>query len=390
MTSHAEDHSLLTGPDRIDLVRAALGVSDREALAVEVERVQARHDGLSVGYRVTQAAGSRHVMASTVPAALTSASVQLRDQAGLRRVALWEFPGDPQLPGLAVASRPDVVAGWLGQPVGLELVTYRAVRRAVIRVSGTRGTLAYLKIVRPGSAADLVARHEAVPGAPRLLGHPVPGVLVLQALAGETLTSRIAAGGRVPTLPDLLTASLTPPAGTLAPVEPTSARLADHVRALEARDLGSERGRVGGLATWAQESMAATRAPRPLVLTHGDLHGDNLLLDAQGRLCGVLDVDRSGPGHLLDDLACLLAHTEVSALMNDGAAGARLSAAARAWWRQATHPVLRCHTEPAVLAAHTAASILALAGVCPDGIVPSVLDLATDYLRRGQQRKDAS
>src|SRR5699024_10359165 len=43
---------------------------------------------------------------------------------------------------------------------------------------------------------------------------------------------------------------------------------------------------------------------------HGDLYEANLLMD-DGRVSTVLDVDAVGPGHRVDDLACLLAHVSV-------------------------------------------------------------------------------
>ena len=46
--------------------------------------------------------------------------------------------------------------------------------------------------------------------------------------------------------------------------------------------------------------------------THGDFYETQILVD-RGRLTGLLDVDTVGPGRRADDLACLVAHTEVLA-----------------------------------------------------------------------------
>ncbi|PFG18911.1 aminoglycoside phosphotransferase family protein [Serinibacter salmoneus] len=389
MTSPGEDRTLLTGAERTALVRAALHLRRPTPLSVHVERVQARPDGVSVGYQVDAPVGRCYLMASTVPAALATAPVVVTTNTHELRVAVWSHPGDPQLPGLAEACDLERVRAWLPEARGLELMTYRALRRAVIKVTGRQGPLAYLKVVRPAAAPALALRHRGFPGAPRVLGSPAPGVLALEPLAGGTLAAWVAAGGAPVPLARLIGAPV-PGAAAIPRVPPVSERLSEHVRMIEPRVVGTQRRHLLDLSRDLHGALAASAAPRPVVLTHGDLHGDNVIVDAAGRPCGVLDVDRCGPGFLLDDVACLLAHTEVSAAMNDGAARDHLAAAAQAWWRQAMHPALRRHTDPAALAARTAASILALAGVCPDGTVPSVLDLADAYLRRGHQRKDAS
>ena len=48
----------------------------------------------------------------------------------------------------------------------------------------------------------------------------------------------------------------------------------------------------------------------PVVPTHGDLYEANLLV-ADGRISCVLDIDGTGPGHRVDDLACFLGHLAV-------------------------------------------------------------------------------
>ncbi|WP_171905429.1 phosphotransferase, partial [Cellulosimicrobium cellulans] len=56
----------------------------------------------------------------------------------------------------------------------------------------------------------------------------------------------------------------------------------------------------------------ATRDPGPVVATHGDFHAANVLLDSTGtRVETLLDVDTLGPGHRVDDLACVVAHLSV-------------------------------------------------------------------------------
>ncbi|HEY5249642.1 MAG TPA: phosphotransferase, partial [Dermatophilaceae bacterium] len=50
--------------------------------------------------------------------------------------------------------------------------------------------------------------------------------------------------------------------------------------------------------------------PGPVVPTHGDLYEANLLVTGKA-ITGLLDIDSVGPGHRVDDLACLLGHALV-------------------------------------------------------------------------------
>src|SRR5919106_738263 len=73
---------------------------------------------------------------------------------GADRVAVWRFPHDPALPGLAAACDEAAVANLLdetglgGGPVRLRTRAYRPRRRAVIEAVGSRGRL-FIKVVRP-------------------------------------------------------------------------------------------------------------------------------------------------------------------------------------------------------------------------------------------------
>lgn len=75
---------------------------------------------------------------------------------------------------------------------------------------------------------------------------------------------------------------------------------------------------------------AAALAPVTPRLVHGDLAGDNVLLDDRGRVSGVLDWDLAAPFDPAVDVACLawFGWDEVRAVV-DGATYDR----ARTWWR---------------------------------------------------------
>ena len=87
---------------------------------------------------------------------------------GTRRVAVWLYPDDPDLPGLPRAAYPDRMAEALAPALGplapeqvsLTMIGYRPRRRAVVRVdiAGPAETL-YVKVLRPRIFADVLRRH---------------------------------------------------------------------------------------------------------------------------------------------------------------------------------------------------------------------------------------
>lgn len=400
--------TVLCGPARSDLVRAAVGLPAGVDVEVSVERVQHRGDGTSVGYDVrygtadgdgdgdgadTRAAD--YLVASTAPAALaaaaTSAVVRLSD--GDLDVALWRHPGDPALPGLAGSCDVATVATWLPGTTRLEMVTYRPLRRAVVRALGPGGVTGYVKVVRPEHDERLARQHEATAqlGSPRVLARPGPGVLVLADVTGRTLAEAVAAGDRAPDLAALLALLERSDASALreAAVEPFSLGLTAQVAAVDGALDAPAAARLHRLADAVGAWIARTTRSWPLVVTHGDLHAGNLVVSASGgraEVVGVLDVDRVGPGHRVDDVACLLAHLSVGSIRADAdaddaaAAGLRGLAADRAratverWWSQVA--------DPAPVAARTASVVLSLVGVVEPARVPALLDLAGAWCAR--------
>ncbi len=244
--------------------------------------------------------------------------------AGDRQVAAWLYPRDPDLPGLARAALPDGVAQLLsetlvlGRPVGaaqlrLELVGYRPRRRAVLRadVAGPDGPRTYfLKVLKDDAVAPTIRRHELLRGA----GLPVPEVvaasddqvLVLPALPGRPLALALfdevdpCSGEQLVELLDALpteAAELPRHIPWADAVGQYARTVGDAMPGLQPR-LDSIQNRIGdGLAGIPPGSEA----------THGDFHEGQVFV-AAGRIVGLLDVDRVGPGHRADDLACLIAH----------------------------------------------------------------------------------
>jgi Ser/Thr protein kinase RdoA (MazF antagonist) len=88
--------------------------------------------------------------------------------------------------------------------------------------------------------------------------------------------------------------------------------------------------------------------------THGDFHEGQLHV-ADGRICGLLDVDTIGPGNRVDDLACLVAHLSTIQRMNP-AQEARVHELIRRWV-----PVFDARVDPTQLRLRSAAVIISLA-----------------------------
>ncbi|GAA3628058.1 aminoglycoside phosphotransferase family protein [Microlunatus ginsengisoli] len=296
---------------RVDGVDAEPGLQTTATYQTEVEwPFGPRTELLGVSARVGGAAG-------------TDADAVIF-AAGDRQVAAWLYPRDPDLPGLVRAALPGGVAQLLtenlvlGRPVDpaqvhLELVGYRPRRRAVLRavVADADGPRTFfLKVLKDDAVAPTVRRHELLRGA----GLPVPEVvaatddqvLILPALPGRTLAHALFDGSE-PCSGEVLV-------GLLDALPAEAAELPRHIPWADA--VGQYAHTVAqalpGLQprlTALQDQIAAGLDPIPPggEATHGDFHEGQVFVDG-GRVVGLLDVDRVGPGRRADDLACLVAH----------------------------------------------------------------------------------
>ncbi|WP_300343857.1 phosphotransferase [Nesterenkonia sp.] len=234
------------------------------------------------------------------------------------RLAIWQHPLDPALPGLRLATDPDSVASIWGAGrvlTGLETVSYRPLRRAVIAADFSDGSRLYLKVLRSGRAVDLDARHrmllEAGVPAPVPVSDPVSDVVALQRGDGVSLAEYFLADGAATVRPKdfvALLEQMPEEVMTLPAREAWTDRLPSYASAA-ASALPSHADRIAQLAeTIMQRLPAADRGP--VVPTHGDFYEANVLMrDAQ--ISCLLDVDSLGPGHRVDDLACFLGHLAV-------------------------------------------------------------------------------
>jgi hypothetical protein len=244
-------------------------------------------------------------------------------------VAVWRHPHDPYLPGLASATDPERVRDLLDElavPPGAVRVrsrTYRPARRAVVEVhldtDDASGRILYLKLVsgrRVEAIAEVHRDLAALLPVPRLVGtSPRQGILAMEALPGRTLRAVLVEGGALPSEEAILGISeLLASSGVATRQDPR--RFADprrHVAALSA--LIPER--VGEIARLADE---AARVDGPATVVHGDLHDGQLLVDEDGRISGLLDVDGVGHGLLAHDAGALVAHVTAAGSGRPGAA----------------------------------------------------------------------
>ncbi len=283
---------------------------------------------------------------------------------GPREAAVWRFPHDPYLPGLAsavAAHRVRELLDTLGGPPGdvtLKTRAYRPTRRAVVEVQlhgPSSGRVLYMKVLSPARAGSVARRHRQLTRAalpvPTLLGvAPEQGIVALEALAGPTLGAALRAGAPVPD-PAALVELSTRIAASGVDGRRDPRAFADPVRhvPLLAELLPDRAEEIAALAA------AAAAIDAPLVGVHGDLHAGQLLLGTDGAVTGMLDIDGAGQGYLAHDAGNLVAHIEV--LGSIDAASAPRAAAYAARVRDAYAEVV----DPDDLARATAASWLGLA-----------------------------
>jgi hypothetical protein len=236
--------------------------------------------------------------------------------------AVWAFPDDPALPGLAAAFDGSIVRRRLRpRPPGLtaEPLRYRPRRRAVFRYVVDGRTVLFSKVVTPRRGRRLLAlahalRHADLPLA-LPAGRVAPGALVLPVLPGASLRNLLLANAALPA-PDRVAAlsddlhrqcsgvaaSNFDRGGTRRQVDAATALGAAQVAARLLPEFGCTAGRVAeAVIACAEEEEAGDRR-----IVHGDLYESQVLVD--GDRLGLLDLDDVGPGDPLLDAANFSAH----------------------------------------------------------------------------------
>ncbi|QDB80271.1 aminoglycoside phosphotransferase family protein [Georgenia wutianyii] len=318
-----DDVALLTGPGAREILQAALAAEGAALGRWEVHTVHHRPGaGVTVGYTVSARGQDDYLCATTGRVTAPAGDGLVRLESGGSVVHVWRHPADPELPALGDACSPAGLAGRLGvaRPPAVELLAYRPLRRAVVRARGEAlaDGQVYAKVVRPRTLRDLATRHrlltEAGVPAPEVLLAAEDGLLVIRSGRGASLASELARGMGTAraraTLENVVAVLDRLPAAVLdLPRRAAWAERADHYGHAASVVLPEHRARIERLAAGVGAALGRTD-PGPVVPTHGDLYEANLLMAAD-RVSAVLDVDSVGPGHRVDDLACLLAHVSV-------------------------------------------------------------------------------
>ena len=187
-------------------------------------------------------------------------------------LGVWRHPNDPELPGLRIAVTPGGLTSILNAVAPnvdahvVEMITLQPLQRATLCIGRPDDTV-YIKVVPLWRVERVADNHRGARAGGVLCPEVLHvddslGLIVLTALPGRTLAEHLEEGLPVPT--------------------------ADQIWQLI-------------------ETISSA------VITHGDLHDRQILLDDHGRITGVVDFDDAGDGELLDDLARLIAHVRMRA-----------------------------------------------------------------------------
>ncbi|MET1036040.1 MAG: phosphotransferase [Arthrobacter sp.] len=318
-----------------ELVGAATG-HDLGGNAEDLRQVQLQHRpgaGVSALYRLPAIAGGGFIGLTTETLPETEGVVRIEipadpelagPDAGALTVSIWRHPQDPRLPGLRLATMADRVQRQWGDAdrlTGLETVTYRPLRRAVIRAEfATPAPVVakrriYLKVMRAGRAADLHERHRMLSAAglpvPPPLGDPVEDIVALAEVPGLPLSRLVLRDGAVGVDPASLVDLLEriPGKALSLPRRPAWTDRIDRYASAAAIAVPPHADRIRALQGRIRSAVESSDRG-PVVPTHGDFYEANLLMREQD-VSGLLDVDAVGPGHRVDDLGCFLGHLAV-------------------------------------------------------------------------------
>ena len=326
----------LTGPGAFDILSAATARAGGVLEGFTCTNMQYRpRSDLVVQYRATVRWGNKTARKETFVAAATSAGaptgtvpVVAEAETGTLEVGVWRWPFDPFLRSLDEVVRRDraraLLANLATGPLEIRVIAYRPTERAVVRATDSDGRTWYFKIVRPERTAALVDRHTTLVAA----GLPVPqvaafdaeaGWIALDALNGPTLRERIKAHSDMWLDADELRGMVR----RLRQVDVSQwpgarSRLRDapaHAAVL-ATVIPEEVERLTRMSAMF-ESEINDSGTRPKMPIHGDLHEGQLIVDDDGAITGLLDVDDVGQGDPLDDVATPIAHLLYRATVDD-------------------------------------------------------------------------
>ena len=376
MTDQDPDGSrLLTSPEVGELLGAAVEHAGGRLVSWALDHVDANpQQSTTATYSATVAwpYGERDELLgvsarASGPAATDSRAEIFAD--GEREVAVWIYPADPDLPGLARAAYTEQMAGILtdanvlGRPVGpaevsLRMIGYRPRRRAVLKVEvGDPPVVLYCKVLRERVFHDVVRRHEllldaGVP-APLIAATTPDALLVLHTLPGRSLAKAVFDESDPCTAEQLIQLlDAMPMSITRLERRPPWSDAVQHYAQMVSAALPAATDKLARLVQQVTDGLA--HIPLGNEPTHGDFHEGQVHV-AGGRIVGMLDVDTVGPGRRADDLACLIAHLSTIQRMSP-AQEARVHRLVRTWV-----PVFDTRVDPRELRLRAAAVIISLA-----------------------------
>ena len=147
------------------------------------------------------------------------------------------------------------------------------------------------------------------------------------------------------------------------PTHPAWSERVHHYAHAASTVLPAYAGRINAIADGVAELMADSD-PGPVVPVHGDFYEANVFTEGT-EISSLLDVDSLGPGHRVDDYACLLGHMSVLDHLAPGTYK-RLRPILDEWTRQAGRQV-----DPVSLWARAAGVVLSLvSGARREGNAP--------------------
>lgn len=429
----SEHFSLLTGSDAGNMLRLALA-SRGKVYAWRVHRIHHRPGaGVTVGYCVSlqsspHANSSRvrekeiedlYILASTakISAHKLNASSSITLTIGDTHVHLWEYPNDPELPALALASDAQSLEKLLGASVNIEMISYRPTRRAVFHIEQTDSKAdetnnssknsekheeskqpialkkddearldLYAKVIRPSAHADLIQRLKLLEdsGIPSIRiyepqrnygqqadlraahspssAFPLPAGLVFTHAAQGVPLSRFYAAINPKDLSnaDLMLDQLEeildalPQAAALLPKKPAWADRCEHYAHAAGVAYPAGAARAKNIARQIRYLFRCADFGK-IMAVHGDFYEANVLINPSSqRISALLDVDSLGPGYRAHDWGCLLGHLAVLPSLSPTRYRWAETLCAR-WFDQLSERV-----DPVALCASTAGVVLSL------------------------------